>query len=169
MRPAARRIRRSTQADVASLRCQLLALAKGQGRFSIFDVLHIHGISQNSHIVIRISYILSLFTFRFSYLLFRFPQPIPGSSNNIRYLISGIKYLISFHDANPNPLRMRSKLRRIHALNGGDAIREITSLWSNQRIFKNIRSFCKITNKKVGGPITCALIIPQSTLIPVSG
>ena len=68
----------------------------------------------------------------------------------------------------PDALAVGPELRRIHALNGGNAIAEITTVRYKKRIFKNVCAFEQVIEKEVGACIFSAFIITKTALVFVS-
>lgn len=60
---------------------------------------------------------------------------------------------------NTDAFTMRTKLRCIHTLNGGNAIAEITGMGNEQRIFEHIGSFSQVAKKEIGAGILSAFVI----------
>jgi hypothetical protein len=60
---------------------------------------------------------------------------------------------------------MGGEFRGIHALNGGDAITEITGMGHKQWVFENISAFAQVAEKEIGAGIPGAFVISQSTLV----
>src|SRR5436190_1141912 len=77
-----------------------------------------------------------------------FDHPLPGSGFNI----------------DPNSFAMRTKLWRIHALNSGYAIAEISCICHKQCVFENIGPFAKIAKEEIRAGIFSTFVIPQPIL-----
>lgn len=59
---------------------------------------------------------------------------------------------------------MRTKLRRIHALDCGNTIAELTGMRYKQRVFEYIGAFPQVAEKEIRTGILGAFVIAQSPL-----
>src|SRR4030095_12659234 len=67
-------------------------------------------------------------------------------------------------DRNSYALRMRGKLRRVHALNSCNTIAEISCMCYKQRILEHISSFAQETKEKIGACVSSRFIITETVL-----
>lgn len=59
---------------------------------------------------------------------------------------------------------MRTEFRRIHALNAGDTIAEVTGMRNKQWVFENIGSFSQVAEEEISAGILGTFIITETSL-----
>src|SRR4030095_5513856 len=67
-------------------------------------------------------------------------------------------------NANADAFTVRTELRRVHTLNGCDAIAEVTRVRGEQGILKNIGSLSEIAKKEIRTGVFGTFIITKSPL-----
>ena len=64
------------------------------------------------------------------------------------------------YNINSNPSRMRPELRRVHALDFGDAVAEVTGLRGEEGVFEDVFALRHPVNEEVRGGVLRGFVVP---------
>ena len=85
-------------------------------------------------------------------------EPPARTTKLLPILFNLAKHLWCFH-AHPYAFAVAGKLRRIHTLNGGNSIAEITGMRYKHRVFENVSTPGQPAKKEIGAGIFGAFVI----------